>query len=99
MLGDTESLDKKSNYQRLWLKKHHLPRGENCTITYNVPGLLPAENQVMENVHMQLRDQAKPHSYITSPTALSFFVLENNPFSVYGTEFCRQPAYGCASVY
>lgn len=30
-------------YQRLWFKKQHLARGENCTITYNVPGCFPVK--------------------------------------------------------
>lgn len=77
-------------------KKQHLPGGENCTITYNVPGCLPVENQVMENVHIQHREKAKPHSYIRSPIALSLFIYKNNLFFVYNTKkFCRQSVRVC----
>lgn len=76
LLGDIKSLNKNTfEYQRLWFKKKQHPvRGENCTITYNVPGCLPVEKQVMENVHIQRREKAKPQSYTRSPKALSFLI-------------------------
>lgn len=69
LLRDIKSLNKNTfKYQRLWLKKQHLPGGENCAITYNVPGCLPVEKQVMENVHIQHKEEAKPqlHKYSNS---------------------------------
>lgn len=106
LLGDIKRLNKNIfKYQRLWLKKQHLPRGENCTITYNVPGCLPVENQVMENVHIQHREKAKPHSYIRSPIALSLFIYKNIFFFVHNTrKFCRQSLsvcvlFVCAATY
>lgn len=77
LLGGIKSLNwNMFEYQRLRFKRNTTSSqgGKNCTITYDVPGCLPVEKQVMENEHILRREKAKPQRYIRSPIALSFSI-------------------------